>query len=137
MSDRLSPEELARLLQEDRERGVYIARTREMAEAQTLEIPPRERCTINDLVRITNMLNGYNVAPEVVGQDLRDWADPRMRDLDTVTSDVLHRYSVLELRLFLYYLSRADYWNAGYSDMFINKAFEVLDVLREKLESYQ
>ncbi|MBK9126069.1 MAG: hypothetical protein IPM16_23475 [Chloroflexi bacterium] len=131
-----SAEELARILKQDQELGRNIVRTRAMAEAQTLNIPPRAERTPGWWVRFAFPFDGYNIAYEVHGEDLNTWVNRAVyRGRHTFSPDDLRDFPILDLRLMLFHLQRSDYFSGGDPDTYDPIANDLLDILREKLET--
>jgi len=135
---RLSPEELADLIERDRLFGSPIARTLEAAEAQTIVIPPRAKRTENTWIGIAGMLDGYQITPELFDRELWDWfaeAVPYHPAGEYPDIDHWRQFTVIELRLILFGYYRVDRWDSQQTDTtYYIPANDILDVLREKLE---
>jgi hypothetical protein len=130
----MTPEQLAELQEQDQKLGRTIARTLAAAEAQTLDILPREERAEHAWIRIAMMMDGYNISHELLGRDARAWfGEIYETQGERPPLEFLRQLSVMELRLLLFAYYRADYWNNGGSTS-EEEANDILDVLREKLE---
>lgn len=135
---RITPEELADLLERDRLFGTSIARTVAAAEAQTLSIPPRAKRPANAWIEISDMLDGFLIAPELLDRELWEWfseAVGYLPDGQYPTVEHWKTFTVMELRLILFGYYRKDRWDSQQTDTTYHiPGNDILDVLREKLE---